>query len=72
MCLSGATLCDHIGTVVCCGAGHGFHNGLELVRSGGARVLRASPHLCYRDGELDSIPKNAVLVFDIKSSEIFA
>jgi FK506-binding nuclear protein len=44
----------------------GFRYGLEGMRAGGSRRFKASPHLCYRDEELQGIPKNAVLVFDIK------
>jgi FKBP-type peptidyl-prolyl cis-trans isomerase len=47
----------------------GFRYGLEGMRIGGTRSFRASPHLCYRDEELDRIPKNAVLVFDIRRVE---
>lgn len=50
----------------------GFRYGLEGMRAGGTRRFRASPHLCYRDKELARIPKNAVLVFDIKHAEILA
>ena len=49
----------------------GFRYGLEGMRIGGVRKFKASPHLCYRDLELDGIPKNAVLIFNIKEiSEI--
>jgi FKBP-type peptidyl-prolyl cis-trans isomerase len=48
----------------------GFRYGLEGMRAGGTRRFRASPHLCYRDAELEKIPKNAVLIFDIKYVEI--
>ena len=48
----------------------GFRYGLEGLRSGGVRRFRASPHLCYGDISLGSIPANAALIFDIKSSEI--
>jgi FKBP-type peptidyl-prolyl cis-trans isomerase len=48
----------------------GFRYGLEGMRVGGTRHFRASPHLCYRDRELARIPKNAVLIFDIKQVEI--
>ena len=48
----------------------GFRYGLEGMRAGGVRRFRASPHLCYREQELERIPKNAVLVFDIKKVEI--
>jgi len=34
------------------------------------RRFKASPHLCYRDKELARIPKNAVLIVDIKHVEI--
>lgn len=50
----------------------GFRYGLEGMRAGGTRRFRASPHLCYRDAELGSIPKNAVLICDIKYVEILA
>lgn len=48
----------------------GLRYGLEGLRAGGTRRFRASPHLCYRDLELASVPKNAVLIFDIKHVEI--
>ncbi len=48
----------------------GFRYGLEGMRVGGTRKFKASPHLCYRDLDLETIPKNAVLVFDIKSVQI--
>ena len=48
----------------------GFRYGLEGMRAGGTRRFRASPHLCYRDAELGEIPKNAVLICDIKSVEV--
>ncbi|MBB6050130.1 FKBP-type peptidyl-prolyl cis-trans isomerase [Armatimonas rosea] len=48
----------------------GFRYGLEGLRSGGVRRFRASPHLCYGDMALGSVPANAALIFDIKSSEI--
>ena len=48
----------------------GFRYGLEGMRAGGSRRFTASPHLCYRDEELAGIPKNAVLIIDIKSVEI--
>lgn len=48
----------------------GLRYGLEGIRVGGTRRFRAGPHLCYRDEELADIPKNAVLVFDIKHVEI--
>ena len=48
----------------------GFRYGLEGMRAGGARKFKASPHLCYRDLELEKIPKNAVLIFNIKELEI--
>ncbi len=50
----------------------GFRYGLDGMRAGGSRRFRASPHLCYRDEELAAIPKNAVLIFDIKYVEIVA
>jgi FKBP-type peptidyl-prolyl cis-trans isomerase len=50
----------------------GFRYGLEGIRAGGTRRFKASPHLCYRDAELEKIPKNAVLIFDIKHVEIVA
>lgn len=48
----------------------GFRYGMEGLRSGGTRRFRASPHLCYGGISLGSIPANAALIFDIKSSEI--
>jgi FKBP-type peptidyl-prolyl cis-trans isomerase len=48
----------------------GFRYGLEGMRAGGTRKFRASPHLCYRDLELEKIPKNAVLIFEIKALKI--
>lgn len=48
----------------------GFRYGLEGMRAGGTRRFSASAHLCYRDKELARIPKNAVLIFDIKYVEI--
>ena len=50
----------------------GFRYGIEGMRVGGARRFRASPHLCYRAQELERIPKNALLVFDIKNVELLA
>jgi FK506-binding nuclear protein len=50
----------------------GFRYGLEGMRAGGTRRFRASPHLCYRDAEVAGIPKNAVLVCDIKHVEVLA
>ena len=50
----------------------GFRYGLEGMRAGGTRRFRASPHLCYRDVEAGGIPKNAVLICDIKYVEILA
>ena len=50
----------------------GFGYGIEGMRAGGTRKFRAGPHLCYRDQELEKIPKNAVLIFDIKNVEILA
>lgn len=44
----------------------GFRYGLEGMRIGGTRKFKASPHLCYRDLEIEGISKNAVLIFDIK------
>jgi FKBP-type peptidyl-prolyl cis-trans isomerase len=44
----------------------GFRYGLEGMRIGGIRRFKASPHLCYRDLEVEGIPKNAVLIFSIK------
>lgn len=48
----------------------GFRYGLEGMRVGGARCFSASPHLCYRDREVAGIPKNAMLVFEIKRVEM--
>jgi FKBP-type peptidyl-prolyl cis-trans isomerase len=50
----------------------GLLYGLEGMRAGGARRFRAGPHLCYRDQEVKGIPKNAVLIFDIKNVEVLA
>ncbi|HUY90675.1 MAG TPA: FKBP-type peptidyl-prolyl cis-trans isomerase [Pirellulales bacterium] len=50
----------------------GFRYGLEGMRAGGARRFRASPHLCYHDQQLGRIPKNAVLIFEIKIMELLA
>ena len=50
----------------------GFRYGLEGMRAGGTRRFRASPHLCYRDAEVGNVPKNAVLICDIKQVEILA
>lgn len=50
----------------------GFRYGIEGLRVGGMRRFRASPHLCYRDAECGSIPKNAVLIIHIKQVEIVA
>jgi FKBP-type peptidyl-prolyl cis-trans isomerase len=50
----------------------GFRYGMEGMKVGGTRKFRASPHLCYRDLELERIPKNAVLVFDIKNVDVLA
>jgi hypothetical protein len=44
--------------------------GLEGMRVGGTRRFRASPHLCYRDLDIRTVPKNAVLVFTIKSLQL--
>jgi FK506-binding nuclear protein len=48
----------------------GFRYGLEGIRVGGTRRFKASPHLCFRDLEVVGIPKNAVLICDIKQVEI--
>lgn len=48
----------------------GLRYGLEGMRIGGTRRFRASPHLCYRDEGVASVPKNAVLIFDIKRVEL--
>jgi FKBP-type peptidyl-prolyl cis-trans isomerase len=50
----------------------GFRYGLEGMRVGGTRRFRASPHLCYRDEGAGAVPKDAVLVFDIKCVQIVA
>ena len=50
----------------------GFRYGLEGIRAGGTRQFRASPHLCYRDAGVAGIPKNAMLVCNIKNVEIVA
>ena len=49
----------------------GFRYGLEGMRRG-ARRFRASPNLCYPDKEPSPVPKNAVLIVDIKHVEIVA
>ena len=48
----------------------GFRYGLEGIRAGGTRRFKASPHLCFRDAEIVGIPKNSVLICDIKEVEI--
>jgi len=48
----------------------GFRYGLEGMRPGGTRKFKASPHLCYRDEQVGRVPKNAVLVFNIKLVEL--
>lgn len=48
----------------------GFRYGLEGMRLGGTRKFKASPHLCFRDTEVGGIPKNAVLICDIKRFEM--
>lgn len=48
----------------------GLRYGLDGMNAGGTRKFKASPHLCYRDTVLPNIPKNAVLIFDIKQVEI--
>ncbi|HEY5792454.1 MAG TPA: FKBP-type peptidyl-prolyl cis-trans isomerase [Chthoniobacterales bacterium] len=50
----------------------GFRYGLEGMRAGGSRKFKASPHLCYRDAEAPGIPRNAVLICNIKRVEIKA
>ena len=50
----------------------GFNYGLDGMRSGGMRKFKASPHLCYRDLEMKKIPKNAVLIFNVKEIEILS
>jgi FKBP-type peptidyl-prolyl cis-trans isomerase len=49
----------------------GFRYGLEGLRVGGTRRFQASPHLCYRDQEVENIPKNALLIFEISHVELF-
>lgn len=45
----------------------GLEYGIDGMRVGGQRRLRASPHLAYRDeGVHGTIPANAVLIFDVK------
>ena len=63
---------DEIWTIGDRNAVAGFRYGLEGMRAGGTRRFRAGPHLCYRDAELEKIPKNVVLIFDIKYVEIVA
>lgn len=48
----------------------GLRYGLDGMRVGGTRRFRASPHLCYRDLEVATIPKKAVLVFNITSVQL--
>jgi FKBP-type peptidyl-prolyl cis-trans isomerase len=48
----------------------GFRYGLEGIRAGGTRRFIASAYLCYRDLDLDGIPKNSALIFDIKEVEL--
>jgi FKBP-type peptidyl-prolyl cis-trans isomerase len=48
----------------------GFMYGLEGMREGDTRKFRASPPLCFRDVELEGIPKNAVFIYDIEHVEI--
>ena len=48
----------------------GFRYGMEGMKIGGTRKFKASPHLCYRDQKLERVPKNAVLIFDIKKVEV--
>lgn len=48
----------------------GFRYGLEGMRLGGARMFRASPHLCYRDEEIANVPQNALLFFEVTSVEL--
>ncbi|NOS69573.1 MAG: FKBP-type peptidyl-prolyl cis-trans isomerase [Verrucomicrobia bacterium] len=48
----------------------GFRYGLEGMRVGGTRRFRAGPHLCYRELESQKVPKNAVLIFDVKQLDI--
>lgn len=50
----------------------GFRYGIEGLRVGGTRRFRASPHLCYQDAGCGNIPKNAMLIVDIKYVEIVA
>jgi|SRR5215471_2375590 len=61
---------DEVWTVGDLEAVAGLRYGLDGMRAGGSRRFRASPHLCYRGQELTGIPKNAVLIFDIKYVEI--
>lgn len=48
----------------------GLLYGLEGMRAGGKRRFKASAHLCYRDVERERIPKNAALIFDVKSVKV--
>lgn len=50
----------------------GFRYGLEGMRAGGTRTFKASPHLCYRDAEVQGIPPNAVLICEIRNLAIVA
>lgn len=48
----------------------GFRYGIEGMRVGGTRRFKASPHLCYRDKDVENLPKNAVLVVSIKECRL--
>lgn len=61
---------DEVWTVGDRDAVAGFRYGLKGMRAGGTRRFRASPHLCYRDDGAGPVPKDAVLIFDIKYVEI--
>jgi FKBP-type peptidyl-prolyl cis-trans isomerase len=48
----------------------GFRYGIEGMRVGGTRKFKASPHLCYAGKEVENLPKEAVLLVNIKSVEL--
>jgi FKBP-type peptidyl-prolyl cis-trans isomerase len=48
----------------------GFGHGLEGMRVEGPRKFKPSPYPCTRDPELEKIPRNATLIFEVKEVEI--
>src|SRR4051812_25208828 len=44
----------------------GLERGVVGMRVGGARRLRVSPHLGYRDQAVPGVPPNAVLEFEVE------